>query len=130
MTPTLHHVCFRIPENKIEEELQFYYDLGMELKSHEKFAQWKFDLYFLGFPGKGCTVELTTNYGTNEYSTGEAFSHIAIGADDVYAYVAGLPASVKVTRPAGPMGGKEGATVIAFVASPSGTRVEVVPNAM
>lgn len=74
----LNHTCVRIKDPK--RSVEFYKkNFGMELISHKKLPEMKFDLYFLSFPKSGLQLnakgeadvfresgmlELTHNYGT------------------------------------------------------------------
>ena len=56
---------------------------------------------------------------------GNAYGHIAIGVDDIYATCEAVRAhGGKVTREAGPV--KGGTTVIAFVEDPDGYKIEFI----
>ena len=70
-------------------------------------------------------LELTYNYGVEQYDLGTAYGHIAIGVPDAYAAVEKIKAAGgKVTREAGPV--KGGTSVIAFVEDPDGYKVELI----
>ena len=72
-------------------------------------------------------IELTYNWGVTEYDLGNAYGHIAIGVDDIYATCEAVRANGgKVTREAGPV--KGGTTVIAFVEDPDGYKIEFIEN--
>ena len=70
-------------------------------------------------------LELTYNYGVEEYDMGTAYGHIAIGVLDAYdACTKVKSAGGKVIREAGPVLGGE--TVIAFVEDPDGYKIEFI----
>lgn len=70
-------------------------------------------------------IELTYNWGVDKYDLGNAYGHIAIGVDDIYATCEELKnVGGKVVREPGPM--KHGSTVIAFVEDPDGYKVELI----
>jgi lactoylglutathione lyase len=70
-------------------------------------------------------LELTYNYGVDQYEMGTAYGHIAIAVPDAYKACADIrTAGGKVTREAGPV--KGGATVIAFVEDPDGYKIELI----
>lgn len=58
---------------------------------------------------------------------GDAYGHIAIGVDDVYAACDAIrERGGKIVRDAGPM--KGGSTVIAFVEDPDGYKIEFLED--
>jgi lactoylglutathione lyase len=112
----------------LEESLKFYCDvLGMKLLRRKDYPGGEFTLAFVGYGDESdhTVLELTYNWGTAQYNLGDAYGHIAIGVDDIYATcdaIKGLGG--KVTREPGPM--KHGSTVIAFVEDPDGYKVELI----
>ena len=73
-------------------------------------------------------IELTHNWGVENYDMGSAFGHIALGVPDAYAACEKIKAAGgNVTREAGPV--KGGATVIAFVTDPDGYKIELIQRA-
>ena len=89
----------------------------------------KYTLAFLGYEDgeSAAEIELTYNWGVTEYDLGNAYGHIAIGVDDIYATCEAVRASGgKVTREPGPV--KGGTTVIAFVEDPDGYKIEFIEN--
>jgi lactoylglutathione lyase len=112
----------------LEESLRFYCDvLGMKLLRQKDYPDGKFTLAFVGYGDESDTsvIELTHNWGVDSYNLGDAYGHIAIGVDDIYATCAEITnRGGKVTRPPGPM--KHGKTVIAFVEDPNGYKVELI----
>lgn len=70
-------------------------------------------------------LELTYNWGKEKYDLGDAYGHIALGVDDIYATCDEVKKlGGKVTREPGPM--KHGSTVIAFIEDPDGYKVELI----
>jgi lactoylglutathione lyase len=70
-------------------------------------------------------VELTHNWGDNDYEIGTAYGHLAIAVPDIYKTCDELAAQgVKIPRPAGPM--KHGGRPIAFIEDPAGYTIELV----
>jgi lactoylglutathione lyase len=70
-------------------------------------------------------IELTHNWGVDNYELGTGYGHIALAVEDAYAACAEIKArGGKVTREAGPM--KGGTTVIAFVEDPDGYKIELI----
>ena len=65
------------------------------------------------------------NWGVEQYDLGNAYGHIALGVDDIYATCEEIKTrGGKVVREPGPM--KHGSTVIAFVEDPNGYKVELI----
>lgn len=122
----LLHTMLRV--GNLEESLRFYCDvLGMKLLRQKDYPDGKFTLAFVGYGDESDTsvIELTHNWGVDSYNLGDAYGHIAIGVDDIYATCAEITnRGGKVTRPPGPM--KHGKTVIAFVEDPNGYKVELI----
>ena len=112
----------------LEASLRFYTgQLGMKLLRRSDYPEGRFTLAFVGYGDeKDHTVlELTYNWGRSEYALGDAFGHVAIGVDDIYATCERLRAAgVRITREPGPM--KHGTTVIAFIEDPSGYKIELI----
>jgi lactoylglutathione lyase len=112
----------------LERSLAFYRDvLGMQLLSRKDYPDGKFTLAFVGY-GKNpeqAEIELTYNWGVEQYELGTAYGHIALGVDDIYATCDKIRAAGgKITREPGPM--KHGTTVIAFVQDPDGYKIELI----
>jgi lactoylglutathione lyase len=70
-------------------------------------------------------LELTHNWGTDQYDLGNAYGHIALGVDNIYDTCAQIRLKGgKIAREPGPM--KHGSTVIAFVEDPNGYKIELI----
>ena len=70
-------------------------------------------------------LELTYNWGVDNYEIGTAFGHLALGVPDIYATCDKLRAAgVKISREPGPV--KFGTTVIAFIDDPDGYKIELI----
>ena len=120
------HTMLRV--NSLEDSIHFYTQLlGMNLVSRTDYPDGKFTLAFLSY-GKtkdDPCIELTYNYGTDSYIHGDAFGHIALATEDIYATCGKLRQNgVKITREPGPM--KHGTTVIAFIEDPNGYKIELI----
>lgn len=122
------HTMIRVTD--IEKSIAFYCDvLGMRLLRRMDFPEGRFTLAFVGYADESETavLELTHNWDTDAYQLGDAYGHIAIGVDDVYATCEGVKErSGNVVREAGPM--KGGSTVIAFVEDPDGYKIELLQD--
>ncbi|MGX9418966.1 lactoylglutathione lyase [Vibrio sp. WJH972] len=122
------HTMLRV--GNLERSIAFYTDImGMNLLRKNENSEYKYTLAFVGYGDEtqGATIELTYNWGTEEYDLGSAFGHIAIGFDDIYATCDAIQAAGgNVTREPGPV--KGGSTEIAFVKDPDGYMIELIQN--
>ncbi|MEM1239108.1 MAG: lactoylglutathione lyase [Cyanobacteria bacterium P01_H01_bin.26] len=122
----LLHTMLRVGD--LDKSLQFYCDvLGMALIRQKDYPGGKFTLAFVGYGDESdhTVLELTYNWGVDNYDLGSGYGHIAIGVDDIYATCDAIKArGGKVIREPGPM--KHGSTVIAFVSDPDGYKVELI----
>lgn len=122
----LLHTMLRV--GNLDESLKFYCDvLGMQLLRKKDYPGGEFTLAFVGYGDEAdhTVLELTYNWGQERYNLGDAYGHVAIGVDDIYATCEAIrDRGGKVTREPGPM--KHGSTVIAFVEDPDGYKVELI----
>jgi lactoylglutathione lyase len=122
----LLHTMLRVGD--LEASLRFYCEvLGMKLLRQQDFPDGKFTLAFVGYGAESdqTVIELTHNWDTPAYTIGDAYGHIAIGVDNIYATCEQISAKGgKVVRAPGAM--KHGTTVIAFVEDPTGYKVELI----
>ena len=121
------HTMLRV--GNLQRSIDFYTQvLGMQLLRTSENPQYKYSLAFLGFEGGNpgqAELELTYNWGVEQYEMGTAYGHIAIGVSDAYAACERIRAAGgNVTREAGPVAG--GTTVIAFVTDPDGYKIELI----
>ena len=120
------HTMLRVSD--LDKSKAFYMDvLGMKLLREKEFPASEFTLAFLGYGDEShhAVLELTWNWGKDSYEHGDAYGHIAIGVDDVYAACDRIrKKGGEIIREAGPMQG--GKTVIAFVADPDGYKIELL----
>ena len=120
------HSMIRV--NDLEESINFYREvLGMNILREKEYPEGKFSLAFLGY-GKeteNTVIELTYNWGTNDYEHGNAFGHIAIEVDDIYKVCEEIKSKgVKVIRDPGPMMGSR--LLLAFIEDPNGYKIELI----
>ena len=120
------HTMLRV--GNLERSVKFYTEvLGMKLLRTTDRPDQKYSLAFVGYEteDKSAVLELTYNYGTDKYSLGAGFGHIAIEIPDAKKACDAVRAKGgSVTREAGPV--KGGTTVIAFVADPDGYKIEFI----
>jgi len=120
------HTMLRVGD--LQRSIDFYTQvMGMSLLRTTDRPDQKYSLAFLGYASNPdqAEIELTYNYGVDEYEMGTAYGHIAIGVEDAAATCAAVKAvGGNVTRDAGPV--KGGATVIAFVQDPDGYKIELI----
>ena len=112
----------------LQRAIDFYTQvLGMQLLRTTDRPDQKYSLAFVGYGGNPdqAEIELTYNYGVEQYEMGTAFGHIALGVPDVYAACDKIRAAGgQITREPGPV--KGGNTVIAFVVDPDGYKIELI----
>ncbi|NEP57955.1 MAG: lactoylglutathione lyase [Symploca sp. SIO2G7] len=120
------HTMLRV--GNLEESLKFYCDvLGMKLLRQKDYPGGKFTLAFVGYGDESeqTVLELTYNWGVEQYNLGDAYGHIALGVEDIYHTCEQIKQlGGKVVREPGPM--KHGSTVIAFVEDPNSYKVELI----
>ena len=114
----------------LQESINFYTEvLGMNLLRTTDRPEQQYSLAFLAY-GTGnkenqAELELTYNYGVNQYDHGSFYGHIALGVEDVALTCQKIKEKGgKVTRDAGPV--KGGNTIIAFVEDPNGYKIELI----
>ncbi|MDI3323711.1 lactoylglutathione lyase [Pontibacterium granulatum] len=120
------HTMLRVTD--LQKSISFYTEiLGMHLLRRKDFPDGKFTLAFLGYgdESENTVLELTHNWETSAYELGNAYGHIAIEVEDVYAACDAIKAKGgEVVREAGPM--KHGSTILAFVKDPDGYMIELL----
>ncbi len=122
----LLHTMLRV--GNLDRSLTFYCDiLGMKLLRQKDYPGGEFTLAFVGYGDESdqSVIELTYNWGVEQYEIGTGYGHIALGVDDIYGTCEQIRAAGgKITREPGPM--KHGSTVIAFVEDPDGYKIELI----
>lgn len=120
------HTMLRVGD--LDRSIAFYIDvLGMQLIRKSENTEYKYTLAFVGYgdESQGAVIELTYNWGQTDYDVGNAYGHIALETDDIYATCDAIKAKGgQVTREPGPV--KGGSTVIAFVKDPDGYSIELI----
>ena len=99
----------------------------MKLLRRKDYPGGEFTLAFVGYgdESENTVLELTYNWGVEKYDLGNAYGHIALGVDDIYATCEEIRnRGSKVVREPGPM--KHDSTVIAFVEDPDGYKIELI----
>lgn len=120
------HTMLRVGD--LQRSIDFYTRLlGMKLLRTTDRPEQKYTLAFVGYGAnpEHAELELTYNYGVDNYELGTAYGHIAIAIEDVAGTCAQIEAGGgTITRAAGPV--KGGTTVIAFVQDPDGYKIELI----
>ncbi|MDD5037420.1 MAG: lactoylglutathione lyase [Methylococcaceae bacterium] len=120
------HTMLRVGD--LERSIAFYTEiLGMKLLRRQDFPEGRFTLAFVGYQDEqeGAVLELTHNWGVEQYDLGTGFGHIALEVEDIHLAcdrIKGLGG--KVVREPGPM--KHGVTIIAFAEDPDGYKIEFI----
>jgi lactoylglutathione lyase len=120
------HTMLRVGD--LDKSITFYTNiLDMKELRRKEYPDGKFTLAFLGYGDEADTtvLELTYNWGVENYEIGTAFGHLAIGVPDVYKACEKMKAmGGKIIRDAGPM--NAGETIIAFLEDPDGYEIELI----
>lgn len=122
----LLHTMLRVAD--LDASLAFYTEvLGMDLLRRNDYPDGRFTLAFVGYgeEASNTVLELTHNWDTDSYQLGDAYGHIAIAVDDVYAACDKIrQRGGKIVREPGPM--RHGSTILAFVEDPDGYKIELL----
>ena len=120
------HTMFRVTD--LEQSIAFYTKvLGMSVLNKSANSEYRYTLVFVGYENQAddTSIELTYNWDPKQYDLGNAFGHIALGVEDIYAKCDSIKAlGGKVIREPGPV--KGGATQIAFISDPDGYQIELI----
>ncbi len=122
----LLHTMLRVGD--LQRSIDFYTRvIGMTLIRQSDNPSNHYSLAFLGFEANPAQaeLELTYNYGVDQYEMGTAYGHVALQVPDAAEACERIrSAGGKVTREAGPV--KGGTTMIAFVEDPDGYKIELI----
>lgn len=120
------HTMLRVGD--LDKSIAFYTDvLGMTELRRKDYPDGEFTLAFVGYGDEeeNTVLELTYNWGVDQYDLGNAYGHIAIEVDDVYDACEKMKQTGgKIIRDAGPM--NAGSTIIAFLEDPDGYQIELI----
>ncbi|GLJ30769.1 hypothetical protein SUGI_0610180 [Cryptomeria japonica] len=130
--PTPEPLCqVMLRVGDLDRAIEFYEKAyGMELLRKRDNPDYKYTIAMMGYGSedKSTVMELTYNYGVNEYDKGNAYAQIAISTDDVYKTAEAVKlAGGKVTREPGPLPGIS--TKITACLDPDGWKTVFVDNA-
>ena len=120
------HTMLRVCD--LDKSIEFYTQvLGMTVLETTDNVQYRYTLVFVGYVDQidGTTIELTYNWDTTQYEHCNAFGHLALGVDDIYATCDKIKAlGANITRQPGPV--KGGSTHLAFITDPDGYQIELI----
>ena len=123
------HVMVRVKD--LDKSIDFYTNvLGMQVQKRMDNSEYRYTLAFLGYGdiSNNTVLELTYNWGEQEYDHGNAFGHLCMQVEDVYKACDEVKQKGGVvTREAGPI--KGGTQVIAFIKDPDGYQIELIEKA-
>lgn len=124
----LLHTMIRVAD--LDKSVEFYTKvLGMKELRRSENTEYRYTLAFVGYGDEkdNAVIELTYNWDTDSYDHGNAFGHLAIEYDGIYAACEEIKAlGGVVSREPGPV--KGGTTEIAFVKDPDGYSIELIQN--
>jgi len=115
------HAMIRV--NDIEKSLHFYQELlGLKLVRKKDYESGQFSLYYLATEEGEPEIELTHNWGGVEFTSGDAFGHLAFSVENIYDICQKVEdAGVTILRP--PRDGH-----MAFIKDPSGVSIELLQS--
>ncbi len=118
------HTCYRIGE--IDRSVAFYNALGFEEVGRMPIRDEAINV-FMNIPGDGDMprLELTYNFGVDEYELGTGYNHIAITAANLDETLTRL-ASQGIEPERAPYSIREGGSRLCFVRDPDGYRIELI----
>lgn len=121
------HTMIRV--GNLEQSVRFYTRaLGFTEVKRSDYPDDKFTLVFLRAPGdpeSGPKLELTYNWGVDQYELGNAYGHVAYQVDSMDEVVEQL-AAAGISFSWGPGKTPDGRTRMAFVDDPDGYKIELL----
>ena len=119
----LIHTCYRITDP--DRSVAFYEALGLEKRREMPIRDEAINI-FMGVPDEELPeLELTYNYGVENYELGTAYGHVALTVDDLDVTLAHLKEmGIEPEKP--PYRIHEGGSRLCFVRDPDGYRVELL----
>jgi lactoylglutathione lyase len=112
----LIHTCYRITNP--ERSVAFYEALGFEKRRELPIRDEAINI-FMGLPGDEDRLELTYNFGVEEYELGTGYGHVAITVGDIDQTLERLAEQgIEPERP--PYTVRDGGSRLAFVRDPDG----------
>jgi lactoylglutathione lyase len=118
----LIHTCYRIGD--IDRSVAFYEALGFEELGRMPIRDEAMNV-FMGLPGDGARLELTHNFGVEEYDLGTGYNHIAVAVDDLDGTLGRLAENgIDPEKP--PYTVRDGGPRLCFVRDPDGYRIELI----
>jgi len=118
----LIHTCYRITD--VDASVAFYQKLGFEERRRMPIRDEAINV-FMGLPGDGDRLELTYNFGVDEYEIGTGYGHIALTVPDLDATLEQL-ATVGIEPEKPPYSVREGGSRLCFVRDPDDYRIELI----
>ena len=120
----LLHTCYRITD--VDRSVAFYRALGFEEIRRMPIRDEAINV-FLNQPGDGDEprLELTYNFGVDQYELGTGYGHIAITAGNLDETLARL-ATQGIEPERAPYTVRDGGPRLCFVRDPDGYRVELI----
>ncbi|MFV9931209.1 MAG: lactoylglutathione lyase [Francisella endosymbiont of Hyalomma asiaticum] len=124
------HVMLRVKD--LDKSVYFYTNvLRNDSAKKTDNLECKYNLAFLGYGNisNHKILELTYNWGEDEYDHGTAFGHLYMQVEDIYKACDDVKAKGEVcnSREAGPV--KGGTQIIAFIKDPDGYQIELIEKA-
>ena len=121
------HTMLRV--KNLEKSLDFYCNvLNFRLVSKDEFKEGEFTLAFLQAPNddsNGPTLELTYNWGVEQYEIGTAYGHLAFEVPDIFEFQKKLQ-KFGHDLSWGPKKSPSGKRYIAFMIDPDGYKIELL----
>jgi lactoylglutathione lyase len=122
----LIHTCYRITDP--DKSVSFYEALGFEKRRELPIRDEAVNI-FMGVPGEeGHELELTYNFGVDDYELGTAYGHVAVAVDDLDGTLGRLSEQgIEPEKP--PYTVREGGSRLCFVRDPDDYRIELIERA-